>query len=111
VHWKVEEEESEVLFRRIRALGLHDIIEHTAGSRARLSPCSCARPNECTHVRTYRHNNKLESRPTQLDYAFCSEALLTRVVACEVHDEEAAWALSDHCPIVLDLADTLPGLP
>ena len=109
VQWKVEEEEADVLFRRIRALGLHDVVTHTAGSRPRLDPCSCPRPNDCSHVRTYRNNNKTDSRPTQLDYAFCSEALLRRVVACEVHDLEPAWALSDHCPLVLDLADAASG--
>lgn len=24
---------------------------------------------------------------------------------CEVHNEAAAWALSDHCPLVIDLPD------
>lgn len=103
--WKVEEEEADVLFRRIRALGLHDVIAHTAATRARLDPCSCPKAGECTHVRTYRNNNQVDSRPTQLDYAFCSEALLPQLVAVEVHGEDAAWALSDHCPIVLDLAE------
>jgi exonuclease III len=46
----------------------------------------------------------VESRPTQLDCAFASEQLAPKVV-CTARHEDAAWALSDHCPIVMDLSD------
>ncbi len=58
-----------------------------------------------SHVRTYRSQNRSDSRPTQLDYAFVSSALLSRVSACVVRDEAAAWELSDHCPLVVDLRE------
>ena len=103
--WECEIEEARVLFERFRALALKDVIASTSGSRARLAACSCSEPKTCSHVRTYRHGNRNESRPTQLDYMFASEPLLAQVTACKVWEEDAAWALSDHCPIVIDVRD------
>lgn len=99
--WRCEIEEARVLFDRLEALGLHDLMDHTKTTRAALAGCSCKRA-ACSHVRTYRYANRQDSRPTQLDYAFASEALLAGV-AVDVWDRPAAWALSDHCPIVVDL--------
>jgi|HubBroStandDraft_6_1064221.scaffolds.fasta_scaffold110449_2 endonuclease/exonuclease/phosphatase family metal-dependent hydrolase len=45
--------------------------------------------------------NRPASRPSQLDYVFASDSLVPQVSACTVRDEDAAWALSDHCPIVI----------
>lgn len=102
--WECEIQEARVLFERLRALGLHDLIELTRDTRTRLDHCSCPAPASCAHVRTYRHGNRKDSRPTQLDYVFASKQLLPPT-ACKVWDEEAAWALSDHCPVVVDLPD------
>lgn len=102
-HWKCEIEEARVLFDRLRALGLHDLIDCTKSARARLPDCSCPSPDSCGHIRTYRHGNRDASRPTQLDYVFVSRQLLSEVCACKVWDAENAWSLSDHCPIVVDL--------
>lgn len=103
--WECELEETRVLFDRLRALSLHDLISHTKDTRARLADCSCRTPDSCSHVRTYRHANRKESRPTQLDYVFASEQLLPQVTSCKVWDEDEAWALSDHCPVVIELRD------
>lgn len=104
-YWECEIEEAKVLFARLEALALHDLITRTRDSRPRLVDCSCPEPTACSHVRTYRHANRRESRPTQLDYVFASEALRSQVSACNVLDQEMAWSLSDHCPVVVDLRD------
>lgn len=46
------------------------------------------------------------SRRTQLDYVFMPEQLLPGFTY-EVLDDDAAWELSDHCPLVIGLH--LPG--
>lgn len=51
-------------------------------------------------VRTIRHRNNPESKPYQDDWIFASPDL--SIVACDPVDEERAWALSDHCPVILD---------
>ncbi|MFO0564293.1 MAG: hypothetical protein U0263_01450 [Polyangiaceae bacterium] len=104
-HWECEIEEAKVLFARLKALALQDLIAFTRDSRARLAACSCSEPDVCSHVRTYRHDNQEGSRPTQLDYVFASEPLLAQMSAFKVLDEDAAWSLSDHCPLVVDLRD------
>jgi hypothetical protein len=101
-YWEVEIEEAKALFERLRALGLRDLIGHTKDSRPRLQDCSCSAPETCAHVRTYRCGNRAASRPTQLDYVFASEPLLRKLSVCRVHDHEDAWALSDHCPVVVE---------
>ena len=104
-YWDVEISEAATLFDRMRALGLRDLIAVTRESRPRLPGCSCPSPDICCHVRTYRHANRAEGRPTQLDYVYGSEQVLQQLSGCTVLDEAAAWALSDHCPIVIDLRD------
>ncbi len=104
--WDVETEEAKILFQRVRALGLVDLIEHTQATRLRRGICSCNAPDTCSHVRTYRNQNSVDSKPTQLDYAFVSQALLPRVSACTVFDEDRARGLSDHCPLVIDVGDS-----
>ncbi|HXN33424.1 MAG TPA: endonuclease/exonuclease/phosphatase family protein [Polyangiaceae bacterium] len=103
--WDVEIEEAKALFQRIHALGLYDLTARTRDARPRLVDCSCPAPDTCSHVRTYRNGNRPASRPTQLDYVFASDGLASQVSACTVRDEDAAWALSDHCPVVVDLPD------
>ena len=88
---------------------LRDVMAHTRGSRPALERCSCAEPKPCAHVRTYRNGNRTESRPAQLDYVFATQPVLAELSSCVVVDDEAAWALSDHCPVVVDL-NTSAGL-
>jgi exonuclease III len=92
------------VFVRMEACGLTDCITHTRASRAPLPGCQCLAGDGCSHVQTYRHGNKPDSTPVQLDYAFASKPLLPRLVACQVVDDEEAWGLSDHCPIVLEFS-------
>jgi len=97
--WEIERLEARLIFERIRALGLHDVIASTQASRPKLAGCSCGETDVCSHVQTYR--NRAGGRPTQLDYAFASARLLPGVT-CSVDDCDEAWSLSDHCPIVMD---------
>jgi endonuclease/exonuclease/phosphatase family metal-dependent hydrolase len=102
--WQVEIDEARVLFDRLRVLGLHDVVAKTRDTRQRLDGCTCPAPETCSHVRTYRNRNRTDSRPTQLDYVFASEQLASNA-KCTVFDREDAWALSDHCPLVIDVTD------
>lgn len=88
---------------RLTAWGMVDCIANTRLERPRLQNCTCVETHSCSHVQTYRHNNRAESNPTQLDYAFTSASIVRKVSRCEVVDEAAAWELSDHCPILLTL--------
>lgn len=90
-------------FDRLRAWGLTDCLAHTSAARSQVAGCLCAEGDACAHVQTYRHCNKADGRPLQLDYAFASTTLLPSIVECRAVHDDAAWALSDHCPIVLDL--------
>ena len=90
------------VFTRLRAWGLKDCIEKTKASRPRMTDCTCPERETCSHVRTFRLKNRAASRPTQVDYVFASDRLVDKV-RCEVVQTDEAWALSDHCPIVLEL--------
>jgi exonuclease III len=88
------------LFERFTALGLHNLV--TRAQPTPLEGCDCNLGAACRHVRTQRHER---SRfPWQNDYIFVTADLLERRPKCEVLDEEAAWRLSGHCPIVVQIA-------
>ena len=91
-------------FDRLRAWGLTECIAHTRETRARLSSCSCDEGDACCHVQTFRLKNRSNSRPTQLDYAFISDSMTSKLRACQVVQDATAWQLSDHCPIIVELA-------
>jgi exonuclease III len=87
------------LFERFRALGFHNLVTRKDGKP--LEGCDCSLGTACPHVRTQRHDRS--SFPWQNDYVFVTTDLLERGPRIEVLDEEPAWRLSGHCPIVLDL--------
>ena len=91
------------VFARLRAWRLVDCIARTRASRPRLANCTCVDGEACSHVQTYRHNNHANSNPTQLDYVFASESIISTLNECRVIDAAAAWELSDHCPTLLEL--------
>lgn len=94
------------VLERLRAWGLTECVEATRASRPTLDGCSCGRGETCGHVRTLRLRNRSDSRPTQLDYAFVSKGLVPRMRSCEVVQSDVAWALSDHCPLVIEIEPT-----
>ena len=63
--------------------------------------CGCDAGDACRHVQTQRHERS--TFPWQNDYVFLSEDLLESGYTVEVVDREDAWALSSHCPIVVEL--------
>jgi endonuclease/exonuclease/phosphatase family metal-dependent hydrolase len=80
---------------------LIDLVRETRQTRPQLTDCTCPDPDGCGHVQTYRHANKVPSRPVQLDYAFVSPMLAS--ARCTVVDDDDAWSFSDHCPIVIEI--------
>jgi exonuclease III len=94
------------VFSRLQSWGLADCFEVTSAHRPRPAECTCPAADSCTHVRTFRLKNSSDSRPTQLDYAYISKNLVSKLQRCDVVHTDDAWALSDHCPVVLDFAET-----
>jgi exonuclease III len=94
--------EADAVFARLRAWGMFDCIAHTRHARPQSTTCRCPDGDACAHVQTFRHNNRTDGGPTQFDYLFVSERLLPKL-DCRVVDGDSAWALSDHCPILIDV--------
>jgi len=99
---KVEADGAAAFFARLRAWRLVDCIGRTSASRPRLAACTCVDGDACAHVQTFRSKNRVDSSPTQFDYAFVSESVVSTLSECQVIDAAAAWELSDHCPILLE---------
>ncbi len=90
-------------FSRIAAFGLVDCVARTRGGRPQLAGCPCGDGDMCSHVQTFRNKTGSDAATTQLDYVFASESMIDAVVRCDVVQTDAAWGLSDHCPIVLEI--------
>ena len=90
------------VFARLCAWGLKDCLDRAFTGDPPLPACTCPAPNTCSHVQTFRLNNRVDSRPTQLDYAFASPPMVSRLTRSQVVHDDAAWKLSDHCPLVLE---------
>ncbi|MGB8648923.1 MAG: hypothetical protein WCF84_27045 [Anaerolineae bacterium] len=80
----------EIVIKRIKAFGLVDCLGETHDG----------------YVRTYRHRNNPNSTPYQDDWVFATENL--HLISCEAKDEETAWALSDHCPVIAEFEIPAP---
>jgi hypothetical protein len=89
------------LFERFAALGLHNLVTRVEPSP--LEGCDCNLGAGCRHVRTQRHERS--SFPWQNDYIFVANDLRERRPKIEVLDDEAAWRLSGHCPVVVEIPD------
>jgi exonuclease III len=53
------------------------------------------------HVQTQSHNTS--KVPWQNDYIYVSKGLRKSVRACDPEATQAAWSLSQHCPVLLEL--------
>ncbi len=100
---KVDRDSARAAFARLRAFGLQSCFEAPRFRPPPLVGCSCDEGDACHHVRTHRNQNRVESRPTQLDYAWATQSLLARLSEFQVVNDDAAWALSDHCPLLFEL--------
>jgi len=86
---------AEAVLAAVRSLGL---VEAKSVAAQRPSPrldCPCGGP-ECGHLATWG--------PDEIDHLFVSPALADQVVAVSIDPEVVASGLSDHVPLVLDLA-------
>lgn len=89
-------ERAEALLASVRALGLVEAKSHVA-SRPEASPgCACGAAGECAHIATIG--------ASELDHLFVSPALVPQVTALAVDRSAVGQGLSDHAPLVLDLA-------
>jgi hypothetical protein len=88
---------------RFEAFGFVDCLAQGVGlDRGPLAGCFCGPAPDCRHVRTYRHENKPDGHPGQADSFFATKLLAADLISCAPVDDEEAWALSDHCPIVAE---------
>ena len=87
--------------RELEKLGFVNVLATAAANRGRLDGCSCT-DDPCTHFETWRAKKGRGKKPRQDDYVFVSEDLETRVSAVRVGPID--HQLSDHAPLVLNLA-------
>ncbi len=89
-------------FERFEALGFHNLVVRSDGP---LPGCECYLGASCRHVQTQRHDRS--KFPWQNDYIFVTKDLFDCKPTLEVFDREEAWALSGHCPLVIDFELTI----
>jgi hypothetical protein len=88
---------------RIYSYGFVDCIAAgVATDRGPLAGCPCAFGADCRHVRTYRHDNKTDGPPWQNESFFATNGMSEAMTSCAPVDDEQAWALSDHCPVIAE---------
>jgi hypothetical protein len=88
------------VFARFDALGFRNVVLRAEP----LSGCGCSAGPACRHVQTQRHDRS--TFPWQNDYIFVTSDIYERTPTLEVFDRDDAWALSGHCPIVIEFADS-----
>lgn len=87
---------AEAVFAAIRSLGLVEAKSHVAQPPASLAECPCGNGETCTHLGTWSN--------VELDHLFVSPSLAGQLTALSVDTAAVEAGLSDHAPIVLDLA-------
>ncbi len=91
------------VFERREAYGVQRLIGPTWD--VPLVDCRCG-SESCTHVRTYRHMRKDDSKLDQLDFVFGNTAARSLNPDCEVVATDATWAVSDHAPVMTILTSS-----
>jgi endonuclease/exonuclease/phosphatase family metal-dependent hydrolase len=87
---------AEAVFAAIRSLGLVEAKTLVAEPPASSPECWCGNGGTCSHIPTYG--------PGELDHVFVSPSLAAQVTALTIDPAAVEAGLSDHVPIVLDLA-------
>ena len=87
---------AEAVIGAIRALGLVEAKTLVASGRRAATDCPCGGGAECDHIGTWGR--------AELDHLFVSPGLAGQVTALSVDPTVVAAGLSDHVPLVLDLA-------
>jgi hypothetical protein len=87
---------AEAIFAAIRSLGLVEAKSHVAQPPASPADCACGNGGTCTHLGTWAN--------VELDHLFVSPSLAGQLTALSVDTAAVEAGLSDHAPLVLDLA-------
>jgi endonuclease/exonuclease/phosphatase family metal-dependent hydrolase len=95
------DERTRGLFGELEKLGFVNVLATAGRIVGGLDGCSCS-DDPCTQFETWRAKKGRGKKPRQDDYVFVSEDLETGVSAVRVGPID--HQLSDHAPLVLDLA-------
>lgn len=87
---------AEAVFAAIRSLGLVEAKSLVAAPPGSSADCPCGQGGTCTHVATWGR--------AELDHLFISPSLADQVTSLTVDSAAVQAGLSDHVPLVLDLA-------
>jgi endonuclease/exonuclease/phosphatase family metal-dependent hydrolase len=94
---------ADALLAAVQALGLVEAKTLVAEPPAPASDCSCGKSEGCGHIGTWGRS--------ELDHLYVSPSLATQVTALTVDAGCVDAGLSDHVPLVLDLALTAELTP
>jgi exonuclease III len=93
----------ESVFTRMEALGLR-FVGPSAPHGRQAEPWPAELPRDSTNVPTYHSTRQTPATATrQLDFVFVSEVLADRVSVRAINEIEE-WGPSDHCRVVIDVA-------
>jgi len=84
---------------RLKTFGFIDCLWEAGAERQPLEGCYCGPQPGCRHVQTHRHRHDPTSRPWQTDFIFAAPGV-GAPLDCRPVNEEEAWTLSDHCPVI-----------
>ena len=87
---------ADALLAAVEALGLVEVKTIVAVPPAAAADCPCAENGRCGHMGTWKGS--------ELDHLYVSPALADQVTALAVEPAAVESGLSDHVPLVLDLA-------
>ena len=94
----------ETVFDRMRALGFRFVGPQAPNGR-QAEPWPKELPKESLNVPTYHSTRqKPATAARQLDYVFASESIADRLTVRALN-EVAEWGPSDHCKVVIEVAD------
>lgn len=93
----------EALLAAIRSLGLVAVKTLVANAPASPPDCPCGKAPTCGHIATWGS--------AELDHLFVTPSLASQVTAVTVDPASVQAGLSDHVPLVLDLALTTERTP
>jgi len=94
---------SDAALRAVESLGLVEVKTAVADRPAPTAECACGRAEGCGHIATWR--------AAELDHLYVSPALAPLAVRLGVDRAAVEAGLSDHAPMVLDLALTAERTP
>ena len=89
-----------LMFEYFETFGFVDCLDWMFGAARHLPHCPCGQAL-CRHTRTQRRRQSPDV-PYNNDYILASRGMAERLTSCHALDQDDAWALSDHCPVVAD---------